>query len=520
MLWTRGGRVIVTADVRYAEIVCAEICHQGCTDMTDRVSIILAGLVVGGLVIGALIFSTSCSLLLDLDQCEVDSDCFEFEECDEENLCRETQREYISSHIVTETTWTNDRVYVLEDMIHIVGAQLTIEPGTQIRAKPQAGLISRSGSRLHAEGTREEPIVFTSDEDPGRRLAGDWAGLALVGNAPVNRDDFLLRVDSDEHGRPLVGGSDDTWDCGTLRYVRVEFGGSEVAMEVNGQTELHKALNGITLAGCGSETTVEYVQSHLSDDDGIVAFGGSVDIRNAVVTRAQNDGFGFDTGWRGTAQYLAVQQDGGGEDAIEIQNLAEDHHGEPVSDGQIYNYTLIGNDRQQSEWQMGIFFKRGGKGKLSHGIIQGHPSAGLYVEGEVSGEHAHNGDLVVQNTLFYDIGADGDGWFDWIDIEKADEWDLVDGQETAAGYEGFLASDYSMFTDPQHNNVFGEDPGFDGDPYDRSDPGWVPAPEHTTGGEIEPPPESEGFDPTGNFLGAFAPNSTPWTDGWTSYPLH
>lgn len=483
--------------------------------MMDRFPIFWAGIWV----VASLAVLTSCSLLLELNQCEVDADCPEFQECVDQQLCRDTPREHISAHIVTNTTWTNDKVYVLEDIIHIVGAELTIEPGTQIRAKPQAGLVSRSSSRLYAEGTREEPIVFTSDEEPGRRLAGDWAGLALVGNARVNREDFLLRIESAEHGRPVVGGNDDTWNCGTLRYVRVEFGGSEVAMEVDGETQLHKALNGITLAGCGSDTTVEYVQSHLSDDDGIVAFGGTVDIRYAVATRAQNDGFGFDTGWRGTAQYIAVQQDGGGEEALEIQNLAEDHHGEPASAGQIYNYTLIGNNRD-GDGQLGLYFKRGGKGTLSHGIVQGHPSAGLFVEGEVSGEHAHNGDLVVQNTLFYDIGADGTGWFDWIDIEKSDERDLVDGQDNAAGYGGFLAADYALFTDPAQNNVFGEDPGFDGDPYDRSNPAWVPDSEHTVGGEINPPPESEGFDPTGNFRGAFAPNSTPWTEGWTDYPLH
>ena len=482
--------------------------------------IAVVSLWIGVALVGATLMS-SCSLVLELEQCEVSEDCDEFRECDD-GLCRETQREYVSSHIVQDTTWTSDRVYVLEDIIHIVGAELTIEPGTQIRAKPQAGLVSRSNSRLEAEGTADEPIVFTSDQSVGQRLAGDWAGLAMVGNAETNRDNFLLRVDSAEHGRPEVGGSDDTWDCGTLRYVRVEFGGSEVEMEVDGETQLHKALNGITLAGCGSETTVEYVQSHLSDDDGIVAFGGTVDIRNAVVTRAQNDGFGFDTGWRGTAQYLAVQQDSGGEEAIEIQNLAEDHEGEPESDGDIYNFTVIGNDRE-GDWQIGLYYKRGGKGLLSHGIVQGHPSAGLYVEGQVSGDHARNGDLRVEETLFYDLGADGDGWFDWIDIEETnEEWmdDLVNDDSDPANYDGFVAEDYEMFKQPEYNNVFGEDPGFDGDPYDRADPAWVPDSTHTTGGDIASPPDEEGFDPTGNFRGAFAPNSTPWTDGWTNYPLH
>ncbi len=491
---------------------------------TTRFASVL-GIAVGLATALAFFFATmpGCSLVLDLEECTVDEDCGEFHECDETGLCRETERVYVSSHIVDDTTWTSDTTYVLTDMIMIIPpAELTIEPGTQIRGQPESGLVSRAGAKIIADGTRDEPIVFTSDQPVGQRLAGDWAGLALVGRAPTNRDGFRLRVDSAEHGKPEVGGNDETWNCGTLRYVRVEFGGSEVSVEVDGEMRREKALNGITLAGCGSETTVQYVQSHFSDDDGIVAFGGNVDIRNAVSTRAQNDGFGFDTGWYGTAQYLAVQQDIGGEEAIEVQNLFEDHDADnPMSNAQIYNFTVLGAD-PNADWQTALYFKRGGRGTLSHGIVQGQPTSGLYIEGAASAQAVEDGELVVQHTLFNDVGPDGDGYFELVDIEVIDDfdWQQVDLLNHGAyeGYEGFL--DYQVFMAPEHNNLFGVDPGFQGDPYDYGDPGWIPSPEHTTGSDIPSPPDELGFDPTGVFRGAFRPGETPWTERWTAYPRH
>ena len=443
----------------------------------------------------------SCSLLLELEQCQSDSDCSATSQCID-GLCREAQRVSVASHIVEDTTWTADNVYVLEDIIFVTGqSTLTIEPGTIILGQRGAGLVSLAGSRLEAEGTRDNPIVFTSDKPVGTRVAGDWAGVAMVGLAPTNRENFRLRIDPGIYD-VSVGGSQEDWNCGTMRYVRIEFGGSEV----DGQ----KALNGLTLAGCGSETTVEYVQSHMSDDDGIAVFGGNVDLRYIVSTRAADDGFDFDTGWTGTAQFIAVQQDIHGVEAIELENLAEDPTALPQTYGQIYNYTLIGNNRV-ADRQIGLFVKYGGQGVFSHGIVMGHKSSGLYIDGEEAADHARAGLIDVKNTLFYNIGDDGEGYFQMIDDGSG-----VDSDGNPITWEPF--DDYEYFMNPEFNNVFGEDPGFQGDPYDLSDPAWIPSPEHTTGG-IEPPPE--GFDPTAVYRGAFNPSANrPWTEGWTAYPRH
>ncbi|RAL22888.1 hypothetical protein DL240_08320 [Lujinxingia litoralis] len=437
----------------------------------------------------ALLFSGSCSLALELNQCVSAEDCGAASQCID-GLCKENDVVRVTNHIVEDTVWRADTVYMLTDIVMVVApATLTIEPGTQILAERNAGLVSLNGAKLIADGRRDAPIVFTSAKPPGQRLAGDWAGLALVGRAPTNRTPFNLRIQSDQD--TSVGGTDETWDCGTLRYVRVEFGGAEV----NG----NKALNGITLAGCGSDTTVEYVQTHLSDDDGIAIFGGSVDLRYAVSTRAQDDGIDIDTGWRGTAQFLAIQQDINSHEAIEIENLSEAPDALPQTDARIFNYTVLGFDRR-GDRQRGIYFKLGGQGLLSHGIVIGQDASGLHIEGPHAIDHAQQGRLLVENTLFFNQGEDGESYF------EADQA----GENPSLG-------DYSMFQDPSTHNRFGLDPGFSS-PYNLSNPSWVPLSEHTTDRDLERPPE--GFDPTAVYLGAFSPSASPWTEGWTSYPLN
>ncbi|MBA2665028.1 MAG: hypothetical protein H0U74_22265 [Bradymonadaceae bacterium] len=429
----------------------------------------------------------SCSLLLNFDDCITDADCLMAGKC-MAGVCQDAERVKVTDHIAVDTTWTADKVYLLENLIMVVApATLTIEAGTTVLGQRNTGLVSLAGAKLMAIGTRDKPIVFTSAKTPGQRLAGDWAGIGMVGRARVNRQNFNLRIITDVHDT-RVGGSDDSSNCGTLRYVRIEFGGSEV----DGQ----KALKGLTLAGCGNKTKIEYVQTHLSDDDGVGVFGGTVDLRYIVSTRARDDAFDFDTGWRGTAQFLAIQQDVIGVEAIEVENLAEDPAALPQTDARIYNYTMIGANRD-GDRQIGLFVKLGGLGVFSHGIITGYKTAALVIDGVESTAHAAKGDIGVHNTLFFNNGATGTEHFAFIPDNSFDN--------------------YAYFEQAQFNNVFGKDPGFN-KPYDLTNPGWVPASAHTTGREIVPPPE--GFDPTAVYRGAFSPSATPWTEGWTSYPLN
>ncbi|QDG53563.1 hypothetical protein FIV42_23305 [Persicimonas caeni] len=433
---------------------------------------------------------SSCSLALDFDECNTSSDCGAEGQC-VAGICQELgkPRVEVTDYIVEDTTWTADNDYVLKNLIIVIQpATLTIEPGTRILGERNSALVTQAGAKLVAEGTRENPIVFTSAKPEGQRRSGDWGGLALIGKATLNRPEMTLRILENED-EDKIGGTDDTWDCGTLKYVRSEFGGGLI----DGQ----KALNGITLAACGSETTVDYIQAHLGDDDGIELFGGTVDIRHAVSSRPQGDGFDLDVGWRGTGQFLAVQMDSNGEEAIEIENRGEQPTATPQTDFQIYNYTIIGTE-EQTDLQRGLIVKSGGLGYLSHGIVMSPSTGGIHIEGTESGQHGVADKIIVENTLFYNIGADGTSYFSMDELAQQTTFDPQ-----------------AHFTSPEYNNVFGSDPGFE-TPYNLGDPDWVPSPEHTTGRDIGPPPD--GFDLTAVYRGAFSPSAAPWTEGWTAYP--
>ena len=83
---------------------------------------------------------------------------------------------YVSSQIDESTTWTKDKIYVIEDGTW-VNANLTIEPGTVIMFKSGAWLdVGDSESvTFTANGTADEPIKFTAYAN--QPAVGAWEGL-------------------------------------------------------------------------------------------------------------------------------------------------------------------------------------------------------------------------------------------------------------------------------------------------------------------------------------------------------
>ena len=68
-------------------------------------------------------------------------------------------------------------------------------------------------------------------------------------------------------------------------------------------------VNGLTLQGVGHGTTIEYIQVHSNLDDGIEWFGGTVNVRYAVLTNNDDDDIDFDEGYKGNIQYAIVRKD-------------------------------------------------------------------------------------------------------------------------------------------------------------------------------------------------------------------
>ena len=161
---------------------------------------------------------------------------------------------------ITTNTLSNTDTYLLQGKVYVTNnAVLTIEPGTVIRGDSEtaAALIITKGSKIIAEGTPTNPIVFTSNKAISERNSGDWGGLIVMGDAPLNTfgSTANLKFDLEPEFRSY-GGTNIENNAGILKYVRVEFAGKPA--------QGFKEFNGISFAGVGNKTKVEYVQTSFS----------------------------------------------------------------------------------------------------------------------------------------------------------------------------------------------------------------------------------------------------------------
>ncbi len=217
-----------------------------------------------------------------------------------------------SGSLTSDETWTSENIYILDGKVVVSeGTTLTIEPGTIIKgAEGQESLASAlvvdQGAKLMAEGTAEAPIIFTSVLDgiePGQTKGtlsssdvGLWGGVIILGKAPisVNGDVQTAQIEgipaTESYGQ--YGGSDPTDNSGTIKYISIRHGGITIGAD--------NEINGLTLGGVGSGTTIDYVEVVANQDDGIEWFGGTVNVTNALVWSQGDDGFDADQAWSGT----------------------------------------------------------------------------------------------------------------------------------------------------------------------------------------------------------------------------
>lgn len=260
------------------------------------------------------------------------------------------------------------------------GAILTIEPGTLIKSdvSEKGALIVERGSQLIAEGTVEEPIVFTSGKPAGERAPGDWGGVILLGKAPTNRPTSPAPIIEGGVNRPY-GGTDVADNSGILKYVRIEFSG--VAAEPGSE------INGLTLGGVGSGTTIENIQVSFGADDAYEFFGGTVNAKNLIAFGTYDDDFDFDFGYSGKLQFGVALRDKPSDtdqaNGIECDNDGTGSSVAPFTKPQISNFTFIGpydttgssaNHGFSNRWRRATHFA------LNNSILLGHRKAGFSME--------------------------------------------------------------------------------------------------------------------------------------------
>jgi hypothetical protein len=187
---------------------------------------------------------------------------------------------------------TKGNTYRLVGIVYVTNnAVLTIEPGTIIRGdKESCGtLVITKGSKIMAEGSATDPIVFTSNNNISERRPGDWGGIIILGEAPINKIGGVGYLDFNLD--PVVsyyGGQDPNNNSGILKYVRIEYAGRKI--------NSLKELNGLSLAGVGKRTKLEFIQISFSNDDSFECYGGDVNFSSLISYRATDDDFDFTQG--------------------------------------------------------------------------------------------------------------------------------------------------------------------------------------------------------------------------------
>ncbi len=198
----------------------------------------------------------------------------------------------LSGNITENTTLTKKTTYRITGNVYVTNnAILTIEAGTVLRGDSQTkgALIITKGSKIIAEGTETDPIIFTSNKNATERKSGDWGGLVILGDAPINKYGGVAVLDLNlDQKLSVYGGLDEVNDSGILKYVRIEFAGKKIGPG--------KEFNGLSLAGVGSNTKIEFVQVSFSNDDSFECYGGNVNLKNLLSYKATDDDFDFTQG--------------------------------------------------------------------------------------------------------------------------------------------------------------------------------------------------------------------------------
>jgi hypothetical protein len=393
-------------------------------------------------------------------------------------------------------TWYANQSYVIEGFVFVNDGQtLTIEPGTVVRAKTgqaekASALIVARGGRIIAQGTAENPIIFTVEGDDLEgsipvESRGLWGGVILLGNAPLNvsGNEAIIEGIPITEPRGLFGGEDPNGDSGILQYVSIRHGGTNIG-EGN-------EINGLTLGGVGSATVIDHVEIVSNADDGVEFFGGSVNIKYLAVAFCGDDAFDFDMGYQGSGQFwLAIQNSEVGNLVAELDGSPSHPSSKPYTMPVIHNLTAFGRGQEAPAGLMGFKVNAAGIFRNSIFIDQ---QWGVKVEYDSESVNSfnqwQNGNLEISNNTFYNVA------FDTPESIFAISGDNPGGELTALWHAYFYEAS---------NQV--EDPGL------IIDNGvYYPFPSDSFSGETAPPDNS--WLETVNYQGAF--KNVDWLLGWS-----
>lgn len=406
----------------------------------------------------------------------------------------------ISGDISTNTNWTNNNIYLLSGFVYVTNnAELTIQEGTIIKGDKasKGSLIITRGAKIWADGTLSQPIVFTSNEPIGLRSYGDWGGLVICGNAPINDPAGEKVIEGGVDAvKGLYGGTNATDNSGILRYVRLEFPG--IAFMPNNE------INGLTLGGVGSASIVDYVMVAYSGDDSYECFGGTVNLKHLIAFRGLDDDFDTDFGFSGKCQFLVALRDSNiadisGSNGFESDNDGTGSTNTPITHPIYSNVTIVGpmidaGTTINSLYKRGAHLRRSTKTSIFNSAVSGYPT-GLLIDGANCEANATTNELLYQNNTIA-------GCTTPLEVTSGSTWDI----STWFNQVSFSNSILPNSTDLQLTN-----------PNNYDNPSFIPmvgspllANASFSNSNLMDP-----FFDVVTYTGAFG--STDWTSGWANF---
>lgn len=314
----------------------------------------------------------------------------------------------ITGNISASRTLSPGKVYKLNGVVYVTGgAKLTIKPGTIITTgekvnykvdpassviNPIAGvLVVTKGSSINAVGTASQPIIFTTPKAAGSRVAGDFGGVVILGNSTTNKPSTQViegLPGYDANGVSLgvdltYGGNVPADNSGKFQYVRIEYAGYILAPG--------NEINGLTMGGVGSGTTIDHVQVSFGADDAFEFFGGTVSPSYLLALGNDDDDFDTDFGYSGTISYAISLKDpqsthstsSGVSDSngIESDNDGTGSTVTPRTKPTYSNFTLLGFSSTNTGLRAGNRWRRNSDLSITNSIIAGYNTGAEFQSG-------------------------------------------------------------------------------------------------------------------------------------------
>jgi hypothetical protein len=306
--------------------------------------------------------------------------------------------------------------YSLEGLVKIEDS-LTIEPCVKVLGDfdTLGTLVILPGATLTAEGTADAPIVFTSSAEVGERAPGDWGGIIMLGNGVCNdaTAGALCEIEGLTDGTvfgAIAADADNEESSGSLKYVRIEYPG----VDLDGQGN---EINGLTMGGLGSGTTLSHVMVSNTLDDCFEWFGGAVNADHLIAYNCGDDMFDMDSGYTGMVQFafgrqvVTITSDPSG---FEWDTDSTDFDKAPVTAPQLSNVTLCGTGMNTASGvgtETGMVLRRGVDGSIMNAIVTGFFTAGVSVRNAANTGITLTDSVIFGNTAVIDgTHEGGEAW--------------------------------------------------------------------------------------------------------------